>query len=194
MLVLRESPDSPHSTHTSMARSPKPAGGPRLRRPVSLGADGPTSQQAPRLSLAGGGGVRHRGCCDPRRALDPRARPSGRSADSWSSPSSPWPERWLPVVPRSAGWPARSRHFIRHSSMRQLHVQVALLAATLTHGRSRLGVSNGTDGARSRCVGNRGIARSASGLTDPILALIVAGVGWAVLKGRGLRARSARSA
>ncbi|WP_406695148.1 hypothetical protein V5E97_29340 [Singulisphaera sp. Ch08] len=150
-----------------------------------LGADGPTSQQAPVYPWIVAGAYAIGGVETPRSLL---ILELGQAALGGLlvvavlalarevAPDRPW-------VGRLAGAIVAFHPTLVYSAT---HVQVALLAATLVTAALAFGYRTGRTGRDRDALATGGIL-ALLGLTDPILALVVAGVGWAVVMGQGIR-------
>ncbi|AGA27511.1 hypothetical protein [Singulisphaera acidiphila] len=150
-----------------------------------LGSDGPTSQQAPIYPWIVAGAYAIGGVETPRSLLIlelGQAVLGGLLVAAVLAlarevaPGCPW-----------VGWLAGSIAALHPTLVyAATHVQVALLAATLVTAALALAYRTGRTG-RDRDALVTGSLLALLGLTDPILVLVVVGVGWAIVMGRGIR-------
>lgn len=157
-----------------------------------LGSDGPTSQQAPIYPWIVAGAYAIGGVETPRSLLIlelGQAVLGGLLVAAVLAlarevaPGCPW-----------VGWLAGSIAALHPTLVyAATHVQVALLAATLVTAALALAYRTGRTG-RDRDALVTGSLLALLGLTDPILVLVVVGVGWAIVMDGGSVARFARSA
>lgn len=183
-VFVLQSHQVPHSTyeHGEIAENLLAGRGFSVR---FLGADGPTSQQAPVYPWLVAGAYAIGGVATPRALLILELGQAALGgllvAAVLALAREVAPGR--PAVGWLAGAIAALHPTLIYAAT---HVQVALLAATLTTAVLALGYRMGRTGRNRDALGTGGLL-ALLGLTDPILALVVAGVGWAVIKGRGLR-------
>jgi len=155
-----------------------------------LGADGPTSQQAPAYPMLVAAAYAAGGVGTPRALLilelGQAALGGVLVASTMALAAEALPGR--PRVAILAGFAAALHPTLVYAAT---HVQVASLAATLLTASLAFAYRTGRTGCARDALATGGLL-AALALTDPILALAAAGIAWAIVQGRGGLRRAAR--